>query len=82
MQVYAVDATEPAERQVRHLLGFRRVQAAPGSTVDAVVVCDPTPISRRDPTTRTWSIAEGHWQLMAAQQSQDPNATAKIKLPD
>jgi beta-glucosidase len=80
VQIYAVDATEPAQRQVRHLLGFRRVHAASGSTVDVTVECELTPISRRDPRTRTWSIADGQWELMAAQHSHDPNATDRVKL--
>jgi beta-glucosidase len=70
VQVYAIDAT-----QVRHLLGFRRVYAEPGSTAIATVDCDLTPISRRDPGTRTWSVTDGPWQLVAGQHSHDPGST-------
>jgi len=46
-----------------------------------VVECDLTPISRRDPATRAWSVAEGDWKVMAAQHSHDPAATAPLELP-
>jgi len=80
VQVYAIDATQPGDRQVAYLLGFQRVHAQPGSTATATVECDLTPISRRDPGTRTWSIADGQWRLTAAQHSHDPDATAPADL--
>src|SRR5262249_27960488 len=69
VQVYAIDAT-----RVRDLVGFQRVYVPAGSTVVAAIDCDLTPISRRDPVTRTWSVTDGPWQLVVGQHSHDPGA--------
>jgi beta-glucosidase len=81
VQVYAVDGSLPEDQQVHHLLGFARVEAGPGATVEAVVDCDLTPISHRDPATRTWSVVDGNWQLLAAAHAHDPDATERVDLP-
>jgi beta-glucosidase len=81
VQVYALDASEPADRQVWHLLGFQRVALAPGTTSATDVACDALAISRRDPATRSWAIADGDWQVVAALHAHDPGATAGVGLP-
>ena len=79
VQVYAVDATEPAGRQVWHLLGFERVDATPGATVAATVACDLAAISRRE-GPRVWTISAGRWEIVAAQHAHDPQATGRVDL--
>jgi beta-glucosidase len=80
VQVYAFDGTAPADRQVWHLLGFQRADAGPGAASVTEVDCDLLAISRRDPASRTWSLADGDWRVVAAQHAHDPDATAGVEL--
>ncbi|MDT0184026.1 glycoside hydrolase family 3 C-terminal domain-containing protein [Microbacterium sp. ARD31] len=71
-QVYAVDTA--AKRVVPQLVGFRRVELAPGAEAVVDVHLDLTPTRERDPQTRVWSRRPGTWAVVADAHS--PSSTA------
>ena len=82
IQLYAVTSqASPHTRPGRQLLGFTRIQLAAGASTRALVNGSLRPLARRDPATRTWSLAPGTYRLEAAQHSGDPRAaTADLPL--
>lgn len=74
-QVYAVDTA--AKRVVPQLVGFRRVELAPGAEAVVDVHLDLTPTRERDPQTRVWSRRAGSWAIVAGAQSPSTIADAR-----
>jgi beta-glucosidase len=74
-QVYAVDTA--AARIVPQLIGFRRVELAPGTEAVVDVPLDLTPTRERDPQTRAWSRRPGNWSIVAAAHSPHTVAGAR-----
>ena len=66
-QVYAADAD--AVPTIPQLIGFQRVELAPGEERTVEVTLDLTPTRQRDPETRVWSTRLGTWVAIAAQHS-------------
>jgi beta-glucosidase len=73
VQLYAEAAG--AERR-RELLGFARVALAAGGERRITVEASLQPLARRDPATRTWTLASGSWRLVAAQHCGDAAGVA------
>jgi beta-glucosidase len=67
VQIYAFDGDSP--RPVPQLVGFRRVELAPGQSATVDVRLDLTPTRQRDPATRAWSRRAGTWRILAAPHS-------------
>ncbi|MFD1721313.1 beta-glucosidase family protein [Amnibacterium endophyticum] len=66
-QVYAADVR--ARRPVAQLLGFARVDVAPGVEALVEVPLDPGPTLRRDIATGRWHPRRGDWRVQAATRS-------------
>jgi beta-glucosidase len=79
VQLYGIDSNQPADGQVWHLLGFRRVELSAGSAGSMSVDGDLAAISRRT-APGTWSLAEGDWHVVAAQHAHDPASTTPRSL--
>jgi beta-glucosidase len=67
VQMYAFDGEAP--RPVPQLIGFRRVELAPGQAATVDIRLDLTPTRERDPRTGTWSRRAGTWRILAAPHS-------------
>lgn len=80
-QVYAAGHAG-AQRPVRQLLGFVRVDLEPGASTTAEVDLTLRPIARRDPVRRDWSIVPAPYVLEAGRWSGDPDVvTVPLDLP-
>jgi len=80
VQLYAFDADPPAERRVHRLLGFARVAAEPGEAREVTIPLDLTPLSQRDPATRSWSLLDADWHVRASQHAGDSSGPLR-RLP-
>lgn len=74
VQVYA--ETDAAELPRRQLVGFARAVLAPAESAEITVEVSLRPLSRRDSTSRVWSVLPGRYRLVAAQYCGDPTGQA------
>jgi beta-glucosidase len=76
-QVYLTDAA--GERRMR-LLGFERVELAPGASRTLTVTADPRLLARFDGGASQWQIAGGTHRVAVGKSADDLVATAEVTL--
>ena len=76
-QVYLTDAA--GEKRMR-LLGFERVELAPGESKEVTVIADPRLLAHFDPKEQRWRIDEGVYTVALARSAEVPVAKARVKL--
>ena len=76
-QVYLTDAA--GEKRMR-LLGFERVELAPGESKEVTVIADPRLLAHFDPKEQQWRIDEGAYTVALARSAEAPVAKAQVKL--
>jgi beta-glucosidase len=76
-QVYLTDAA--GDRRMR-LLGFERIELAPGASRMVTVTADPRLLARFDGKTGKWSIAEGTHQVAVGKSASDLVLTGNTRL--
>lgn len=78
-QVYLTEAA--GERRLR-LLGWERVELAPGETADVTVEADPRLLARFDGGAGQWHIAGGNATVALGRSAEDPVLTATTELTE
>jgi beta-glucosidase len=76
-QVYLTEA--PGERRMR-LLGFERVELAPGASRTVMVTADPRLLAKFDGGAKQWRIAGGPHRVAVGKSADDLVATAEVTL--
>jgi beta-glucosidase len=76
-QVYLTDAA--GERRMR-LLGFERVELAPGASRRVTVIADPRLLARFDEAAGKWRIAAGTYRVALGKSADDVVLTAGASL--
>src|SRR5690606_31573760 len=76
-QVYLADAA--GEKRMR-LLGFERVELAPGESKEVTVIADPRLLARFDAKEQQWRIDEGAYTVVLARSAEAPAAKAQVQL--
>jgi beta-glucosidase len=76
-QVYLTDAA--GQKRMR-LLGFERVELAPGESKEVTVTADPRLLARFDAKRQQWRIAEGAYTVALARSAESPVAKAQVQL--
>jgi beta-glucosidase len=76
-QIYLIDAA--GEQRVR-LLGFERLELAPGGSKTVTVTADPRLVARFDGKAGQWRIAEGTYRVALGKSAVDLVSTAEISL--
>lgn len=76
-QVYLTDA--PGEKRMR-LLGFERVELAPGESKTVTVEADPRLLARFDVRAGQWRITEGTYRVALGRSAGDLVSTAEAPL--
>jgi beta-glucosidase len=77
-QVYLTDAA--GDKRMR-LLGFERVELAPGASRTVTVTADPRLLAKFDGGANQWRIAGGPHRVAVGKSADDPVATAEVTLP-
>lgn len=67
VQAYAVDVNNPS--LIPQLVGFARIELAPGASGEVEIGLDLTPTLERDPLSKAWTPRSGQWELVLAQHS-------------
>jgi beta-glucosidase len=76
-QVYLIDA--PGERRMR-LLGFERIELAPGASSTVTVTADPRLLARFDASANQWRITDGAHAVALAKSANDLVLTGSANL--
>jgi len=76
-QVYLTDA--PGEKRMR-LLGFERVELAPGASRTVTVTADPRFLARFDGAAGRWRMAGGSYRIALGKSTQDLLLNADVQL--
>ena len=76
-QVYLTDAA--GERRVR-LLGFERVELAPGASKTVTITADPRLFARFDGAKKRWRIEGGEYSTELSRSAENPLERAAVKL--
>jgi beta-glucosidase len=76
-QVYLVEA--PGEKRMR-LLGFERVELAPGEAQHVTITADPRMLARFDGDLGQWQIAEGKHRIVVGSSAAKPLLDTTIDL--
>ena len=76
-QVYLTEA--PDGRRLR-LLGFERVELAPGESKTVTLTADPRLLARFDDAAQQWRSASGSHKVALARSAQAPVLTAEAQL--
>jgi beta-glucosidase len=76
-QVYLYEA--PREKRQR-LLGFERVELAPGESHTVSLEADPRLLARFDAATGRWQIAKGSHHIVLGRNATDVQASAAVAL--
>ena len=79
-QVYASPAGGGWQAPKR-LVGFAKVELAPGAAQTVAVDVDPRLLATFDETARAWAIAPGSYTLMLGASSRDLRANTTVTLP-
>jgi beta-glucosidase len=77
-QIYLTDAA--GEKRMR-LLGFERVELAPGASRTVTVSADPRLLARFDDAAKQWRIAEGSYRIALGKSADELVLTADASLP-
>jgi beta-glucosidase len=80
-QVYAEPPQGPV-RAVRRLIGWSKVELAPGETRHMSVTADPRLLAQYDVPTRTWRVAAGNYLVSLCGSSADPATYAWMRLDE
>ena len=75
--MYLIDA---AGRPVRRLVGFRKLELAPGQSAQVEIPIDPRLLAHWDTTARAWRLDPGTYALALADAADEPRLTATIDL--
>jgi beta-glucosidase len=76
-QLYLIDA--PSEQRMR-LLGFERVELAPGASRSVTVTADPRLLARFDGAAGRWRIAGGSYRIALGKSTDDLLLNAEVQL--
>jgi beta-glucosidase len=76
-QVYLTDA--PNEQRMR-LLGFERVDLAPGASRSVTVTADPRLLARFDGAAGRWRIAGGSYRIALGKSTEDLLLNTEVQL--
>jgi beta-glucosidase len=76
-QVYLTDA--PGEKRMR-LLGFERVELAPGASRSVTVTAEPRLLARFDGAAGRWRIAEGSYRIALGRSTESLLLNADLQL--
>jgi beta-glucosidase len=79
-QIYASSASGGWEAPKR-LVGFAKVQLAPGAAQTVAVDVDPRLLANFDESAHAWRIAPGSYTLMLGASSRDLRGNATVTLP-
>jgi beta-glucosidase len=79
-QVYAAPARGGWEAPKR-LVGFAKVELAPGAAQTVSMDVDPRLLATFDETTHAWTIAPGSYRLMLGASSRDLRSNTSVTLP-
>jgi beta-glucosidase len=78
-QLYLTDAA--GEKRMR-LLGFERVELAPGESRTVTLITDPRLIARFDGQVGQWHITEGTYRIALGKAADCLDLTAETRLPE
>ena len=79
-QIYVAPVNTKWEAPKR-LGAFKKVNLKPNQSTKVTVTVDPRLLAMFDSNSKTWTIAEGEYQVMLASSSADIIATQTVKLP-
>jgi beta-glucosidase len=79
-QVYASPANGGWEAPKR-LVGFQKVDLAPGAARSVGVTIDPRLLATFDNASQQWRIAPGAYQILVGESARDIRGTATVTLP-
>ena len=79
-QIYVAPINTKWEAPKR-LGAFKKVNLKPNQSTKVTVTVDPRLLAMFDSNSKTWTIAEGEYQVMLASSSADIIATQTVKLP-
>lgn len=79
-QIYVAPVNTKWEAPKR-LGAFKKVNLKPNQSTKVSVTVDPRLLAMFDSNSKTWTIAEGEYQVMLASSSADIIATQTVKLP-
>jgi beta-glucosidase len=80
-QVYA-EPPQGGAREVRRLIGWSKVELAPGETRHVKVTADPRLLAHYDVATRTWHVAAGNYLVSLCGSSADAASYAWVHLDE
>ncbi len=64
----------------KRLGGFAKLELAPGETKSARITIDPRLMATFDPSSKTWTVAEGDYGVLLAAASDDVRQSVKVHL--
>ncbi|MFB7546246.1 glycoside hydrolase family 3 protein [Streptomyces sp. NPDC056154] len=82
VQLYLAPRDDTAERPVRWLAGFARVEAAPGESVEAVIALERRAYEIWDETAYDWTPVPGTYEVQAARSLGDVRLTAAVEVKE
>lgn len=69
-----------APGEVARLIGWSRIELAPGETRDVSIAADPRLLANFDASRHCWHVAGGNYLVRLAESSADPGMTITVKL--
>jgi beta-glucosidase len=82
VEIYVAPPKGAVARPARELEGFGRVSLAPGETKPVTLQLEPRSFAFWDDHVKTWKVAAGTFEIMAAASSRDIRLRRKIEVTD
>ncbi|GGT13501.1 beta-glucosidase [Streptomyces atratus] len=82
VQLYLAPREDTAERPVRWLAGFARIEAAPGESAEAVIPLERRAYEIWDETAYDWTLVPGTYEVQAARSLGDVRLTAAVDIKE
>ena len=79
-QVYVADGHAPVPRPAKELKAFTKVRLAPGETTRVQLALDRRAFAYFDDQEKTWTVAPGTFEILAASSSQQIELRGKVTL--
>ena len=79
-QVYVADGHAPVPRPAKELKAFTKVRLAPGETTRVQLALDRRAFAYFDDQEKTWNVAPGTFEILAASSSQQIELRGKVTL--